>query len=533
VQGSLPTLMSGRRALLAVIALVVVVGAGCAAVDPVGEITFAGPDRPLLNADDLSDLLFEVIATDDLDVDGFDILHRGESANRIERSPQRLAWVPSTLEDGEHTVTVVRDNGDDEHETVHTWTFTVDATPPEIEVTDPTTAVVAGAAMTVVGTTEPGATLAVGGVEVTADDDGAFEAEVPEAQAGPLTLTATDLAGNTSETEIEILTVPSRVTVDTVRGLHMTQHSWVYPPMRDGVLAMIDEGKVNTVVLTLKDESGRVGHTSEVPLAVESGANQNVHDLAETVAELHSRGVHVIGRVVAFRDPVLGAHAKQIGEMSWLIRGTDGQPYEGRYGCCFTNFANPDVIEYNLAIAEEAAALGVDVILWDYIRRPEGPIENIVIEGLTGTPEEGIVDFTALAAERLAPYGVGHGVSVYGIAATRPRQMAQDIGGMAPHVDIVAPMVYPSHWGLGEYGVTDPNRQPYDIVFRSLERFVELTEGTRARVVPWLEDTTYRAWDRPLQIREQQRGAADRDILEWMMWDPRVRYTPGAYVVAE
>ena len=33
---------------------------------------------------------------------------------------------------------------------------------------------------------------------------------------------------------------------------------------------------------------------------------------------------------------------------------------------------------------------------------------------------------------------------------------------MARTVDYVAPLIYPSHWGPGEFGVTDPNRDPYD-----------------------------------------------------------------------
>ena len=49
-------------------------------------------------------------------------------------------------------------------------------------------------------------------------------------------------------------------------------------------------------------------------------------------------------------------------------------------------------------------------------------------------------------------------------------------------------MVYPSHWAPGEYGVADPNAQPYDIVQRSLEDFQKDVRGTGARVVPWLQD---------------------------------------------
>ena len=80
------------------------------------------------------------------------------------------------------------------------------------------------------------------------------------------------------------------------------------------------------------------------------------------------------------------------------------------------------------------------------------------------------------------------GISVFGIAATRPEQIAQDLRLMAPHVDYVAPMVYPSHWGRGEYGVADPNRQPAAIVGASVGDFTHGVAGSGAAVVPWLQD---------------------------------------------
>ena len=59
---------------------------------------------------------------------------------------------------------------------------------------------------------------------------------------------------------------------------------------------------------------------------------------------------------------------------------------------------------------------------------------------------------------------------------------------MAEHLDYVSAMVYPSHWAPGEYGVRNPNAQPYDIVLRSLQDFQKDVRGTGARVVPWLQD---------------------------------------------
>jgi hypothetical protein len=66
-------------------------------------------------------------------------------------------------------------------------------------------------------------------------------------------------------------------------------------------------------------------------------------------------------------------------------------------------------------------------------------MENYTVPGLETTPEEAIVEFTRLADERLAPYGIQHGASVYGIAADRPTQIGQDIPAMAEHLDYVAP----------------------------------------------------------------------------------------------
>src|SRR5690606_24254212 len=132
-----------------------------------------------------------------------------------------------------------------------------------------------------------------------------------------------------------------------------------------------------------------------------------------------------------------------------------------------------------------------------YIRRPDGPVENMVVPGAPAdadgaTLEAAVADFARQADERLARYGVGHAASLYGIAADRPTQIAQDVPALSQHLDFVSPMIYPSHWGPGEYGVADPNRQPYDIITATLQIWKETVDGARARIVPWLEDTKYR-----------------------------------------
>jgi hypothetical protein len=498
------------------------------------ELSYEGPDDgEVLNAEQVEDAVVVARVADEgevrfeeatVELDGEDV------TSMADRSADELRFALAQLDDGEHELAI-----DVPGARSRTFSFVIATTPPDLEVTDPEDPVVFGDDdVTVAGRTAPDAELTVDGTRVDVGEDGAFSHTISDLPDGPLVLTATDPHGNATEEQLALARLPSRVEADQVRALHVTPHAWATPSFRERILQMIDDGLANSVQLDLKDEGGRIGYRTEVPLARESGAAEDVYDLDEAIEELHGRGIHVVGRIVAFRDPMLGAHAQGSGDMDWLIQTPDGDAYTATYGCCFTSFAHPEVIEYNLAIAEEAAAAGVDAILWDYIRRPDGSPDNMVVPGLSedadgATLEDAVVDFARQADERLAPYRLEHGASLYGIAADRPTQIAQDVPAMAEHLDYVAPMIYPSHWGPGEYDVADPNRQPYDIITATLEVWAEQTEGKRARVVPWLEDTTYRAWDRPHQVREQIRATQDQGIDEWLMWDPVVRYTPEAY----
>jgi hypothetical protein len=317
---------------------------GCAQ-DEDAALEFDGPDDVLFNAETVSDAVWQVQGEDGVP-ETVEFALDGESVD-AERADTLLRWQATGLDDGSYELVAQRvdaENPDAEPEELHTWTFALDTTPPEIELRSPDGALVAGEPVLVAGETEPGATVTVAGQETTADDEGRFELELPEPPAGDLEVQAVDAAGNTSEDSLTLVTVPSRVEVDHIRGVHVTPHAWVTPSFRERILEMADDGIINSVALTLKDEGGRIGWNSEVELAIESGANEGVYNLEETVAYLHERGIHVAGRIVAFRDPMLGPWARDNGHLDWLTLTTDGEPYTGRYECCFTNFAHPEVI---------------------------------------------------------------------------------------------------------------------------------------------------------------------------------------------
>jgi hypothetical protein len=234
----------------------------------------------------------------------------------------------------------------------------------------------------------------------------------------------------------------------------------------------------------------------------------------------------VIGRLVCFRDPIHAKAAWDAGRKDEVVQAPGGGPYAGYGG--FTNFASPQVRRYQIDLAVAAARVGVDEVLYDYVRRPDGPRSSMVFPGLEGTPERSIVGFLRETRAALAGTDVLLGASVFGVAATRPLEVAQDIPAMARQVDYVAPMVYPSHWAPGEYGVADPNGSPYAITRASVADFVRLARGTGARIVPWLQDFSLGRDYGPTEVATQIEASRDAGADEFLLWDAAVDYTADA-----
>jgi hypothetical protein len=430
-----------------------------------------------------------------------------------------IAWEPGRLPEGDHelALTVPRPVL---HQSTHRWRFTVDDTPPQLQVPTLLPESDLCRPVTVVGRVEQGATVTLDGQPLPLLD-GTFTLRYDRPPTAPLRFVATDQAGN--ETHVETI---APVRYPGGQGVHVTASAWAYEPLRRGVLDLVDRGLVSVVELDLKDEGGIVGYDSRVPLARQAGAVTAEYRLDAAVRELKARGVRVVGRMVAFRDPKLATWAWANGRRDWVVQTPDQRMLQSYGG--FTNFAHPDVRAYNLDIALEAVSLGVDDILWDYVRRPEGDPAAMVFPGMRRTPSDEVIEFLAASRAALRERCAYQGASVFGIAADRPEAVGQDIPRMSRHVDYLAPMLYPSHWVNGEYGVRNPNRQPYDIVTAALADFQAKSAGTGVHLVPWLQDFSLGETYGPAQVRAQIEAAADLGVSDWLLWNAGVRYTAAA-----
>ena len=450
-------------------------------------------------------------------VDGNDVTEQVRAAGT------RLVLVPGRLSEGEHRVRIQQSGGFLGASTSRTFRFVVDRTPPRIELSRPLQTH-PWSPLTVMGRIRDAAELTFNG-ETVSISDGRFSRRLAVPVPKEVTLTARDRAGNVERLRARVTILPRRPR-SPVRAVHVTFYAWADPALRRGVMRLIDEHRINAVELDLKDESGTVGFAAPVPLARRIGAMRPIVDLRDAVEQLHSRGVRVIGRLVCFRDPILAAAAWRRGARAEVIQTPAGAPYAGYGG--FTNFANPVVRQYNIDVALAAASSGVDDVLYDYVRRPDGPRSSMTFPGLKGSPESAIVSFLRETRLALRPYRTFLGASVLGVAADRPLEVAQLVPAMARQVDYIAPMIYPSHWGPGEYDVADPNAQPYAIVRRSLRAFQQDVRGTGARIVPWLQDFTLGVTYGVREVRAQVEAARADRIDEFLLWDPAVTYTADA-----
>ncbi|MEU7221451.1 putative glycoside hydrolase [Nocardia iowensis] len=439
-----------------------------------------------------------------------------------------MVYRPGSLADGEHTFTAEippSTLGFLRTGPGVSRTFTVDNEPPALELSQPAAVKSYREPVTLRGKAKGAERVSVGSQSVTPAADGSFEITMARAQTGAQVV-AVDAAGNEATQPIT-----AAVEQPPIKAVHVTAYGWSDDGLREDVLNMARDGRINTVQLDIKDEDGVVGYDSQVPLARESGAAAGIYDAPAALRQLHDMGLRVVGRIVAFRDKTMAEWAWHTGRHDWVIQNPAGQPYSSKYGpIAFTNFAHPEMRKYNIDLAVEAAKLGFDGIMYDYIRRPDGALSQMHFPGSTESPTVSIAEFLRESRDPVRDAGADQSAAVFGIAVTRPDQIAQDIALMARHVDYIAPMVYPSHWNPGEYGVANPNSQPYDITYRSLQDFRNRMQGTDAKIVPWLQDFSLGVNYGPNEIEAQIDAANDAGVNGFFLWSPTVRYhlAPGA-----
>jgi len=227
-------------------------------------------------------------------------------------------------------------------------------------------------------------------------------------------------------------------------GVYLTSFALTKESTLANVLAAAEQDKLNAVVINVKNMHGEVTYDTAVPLARTIGAEVDRIEPRKLIRKLHAAGIYVIARQVLFYDPKLAAYL-----------GLDGP---------WVPPDNPQAVAYNLRIAQEVASLGFDELQFDYLRFPDG---GGLMPGYDARYEA--VDRFLQAARRLLSGRITLSVDVFGRVLwdwnrKKIDPIGQSLEEIAPWVDFISPMLYPSHYHEEYY-----KHDPYRVVTEALQ----------------------------------------------------------------
>lgn len=314
-----------------------------------------------------------------------------------------------------------------------------------------------------------------------------------------------------------------------LRGIYV--NAWMAGlPSFPGLLDQVAQKGMNAVVFDAKDVTGQFTYPSKIPLAMEIGASKHatVSDFGRAVRFAHARGLRVVARVTCFRDEWLGPRK---GELAVQKRG--GGPHVApSHIVDWLDPANEKVQQYVLDVIDESLAAGVDEIQLDYVRYPtEGVWDaDFHLKEKGTTARDVITGFVKRVHEHTAKHGVPLSLDIFGVVAWRhgPDMDAtgQDIRMLAPYVEALSPMVYPSHFAVGFQGYEKPGDHP-DIVAIGTKKAVDEVNAIGAKTIirPWVQAFPFRTTNfGTTYIREQLVEAKKGGGVGWLAWNSGGEY---------
>jgi hypothetical protein len=310
-----------------------------------------------------------------------------------------------------------------------------------------------------------------------------------------------------------------------IRGVHVTMGLASLPGKLDEYLDLESDG-LTSLELDVKDENGQIGFRSPgMPLAAKVGATRDYYSARSVARLVHERDIYLIGRVVVFEDPILARARRDL-----AIQWPDGSVWRDSAGLGWTNPYDRRVWDYNVDVAVAAARAGFDEIMFDYVRFPsDGDVDSAVYRNRGAlSKHEAIPAFLRYAAARLERHGVRISAAVFGLSASRDLGIGQLPRRMAPHLDGLYAMTYPSLFAPGELGIAEPSAAPGETVARALRRFAIRLRGTQVLVVPWVQDFSFTTPFELEQVRAQIDAARRAGAKGFMLWNAEGVYTDGA-----
>lgn len=258
------------------------------------------------------------------------------------------------------------------------------------------------------------------------------------------------------------------------RGVYMFSGEFLSNDLYDYIEEM-KQSSINSIVINVKNDSGRILFGSDSAHMYTPSANERAYtskdEVKKLVDYLHSQGIYVVGRIVAFK----GDYFVSDNPDSAIKLDNKNFVYSS------TNYISPycrDNWNYLVGLSKEAADLGFNEIQYDYVRFPDNvKLAFNYIDGEKSgritykkdvpneSKTEAIQRFLQYAYDELSikETYVSAAVFAYIGKVNNDQNLGQYFEAISNVVDYISPMNYPDHWGNGSYGLENPAKQPYEL----------------------------------------------------------------------
>lgn len=333
--------------------------------------------------------------------------------------------------------------------------------------------------------------------------------------------------------EIELSQTPRKIRRSQpfyTKGIYLS--SWTAGNFNrmNQIIDFIRRTGLNTVVIDIKDSTGKVAYDSQIPQVNELGTEEiRIGNIKGLLEKLYQHGIYTIARIAVFQDPELAIKKPQLA----LKNKGSGKIWRDWKGLAWVDPASEEVWAYNIALAKEAFEMGFDEVNFDYIRFPsDGDIKQIVYPFWDGvTPKAEIIrrffEYQKINLEKYGPRSADlFGLTFWHVDNENDMNIGQRLVNAIPYFNYICPMVYPSHYPPNFEGFANPASHPYEVISRSLNKAKPLFQvQTGALVRPWLQAFDLGAKYTPEMIKEELKAAEEGNAFGWLFWNARNNYS--------
>jgi len=304
-------------------------------------------------------------------------------------------------------------------------------------------------------------------------------------------------------------------------------------------IELAKKSNINAFVIDIKDDHGWTLFPSNVAknaLGEHYKKSRYTNEqITNLIKKLKENNIYLIGRISTFKDTAYAEnHPKDA-----ILDKRKNTTYQSRDKVKWISAYDRNNWFYNIELSKEAADLGFNEILFDYVRFPD-QVRSLDRKKLLDyrnnyneTKPEAIQRFLKYAHDELSKKEVYISASIFGQigVSNTDEHIGQHWESISVVADYVNPMSYPSHFAPGTFGYKVPDANPYGIMKKYAIRVNKRDANLEnpAIVVMWIQSFSA-PWVKghirygAKEVKAQIKGLKEEGLEGYLVWNAASRY---------